>query len=281
MRKHLILALYRVLLGKASHELLVLFGEAFGTPFLLLLESELERAQVLPGQLKAFPIQVHAESLDASVVNVVALVENHDAVLLELGGDEIGDLRVEQVVVVVDDDVRADQESTRQEIRAHVRLLAQLLEIVKCEDAFGKPERVGSLLEVVIEAAPFYIVLTQILYVHGCLGAFGLLLLGRFLGFLLLLGGSRSIVRGLLSGWGDPLSCPSPTHAINFLSIVFFRHFLVNAEVPAAGQAQGADRRAQLLGPDLATEIGLSRLLDELQLVKRLLHLDDCASAVD
>ena len=47
------------------------------------MQQVLETPQLLPGKLKRPPIQIHAESLDARIVNIVALIKDNYAVSLE------------------------------------------------------------------------------------------------------------------------------------------------------------------------------------------------------
>ena len=104
-----------------------------------------ELAEVALGGVEGGQAEVDAHHLDADVVDVVRLVEDDDALALHRARDELRDLRVEEVLVVVHDDVGERDHVTREEVRAPPLRPPEALELLERVHA-GLQRRVGPLL---------------------------------------------------------------------------------------------------------------------------------------
>ena len=77
MGKHLILTCNGLLLCQTFYELFIFIGKLLGTTLLRLINPQLESTQVLTCKLQTLSIKVHAESFDADIIDIMALIE-HD-----------------------------------------------------------------------------------------------------------------------------------------------------------------------------------------------------------
>jgi ABC-type enterochelin transport system substrate-binding protein len=58
------------------------------------------------GALQSTLIDRHRERLNANIVNIVCLIKDNDALLLELSRNKIANFGIQHVLVVVHDDIR-------------------------------------------------------------------------------------------------------------------------------------------------------------------------------
>ena len=80
---HFLLALYYFLFDEPLDELFVFGGQSDSPRLFLFDKQHLKASQILAGQFESFASEIHAERFYAHVVNVVALVKDDDAVILE------------------------------------------------------------------------------------------------------------------------------------------------------------------------------------------------------
>eukprot|EP00982_Pelagococcus_subviridis_P011619 31103-Pelagococcus_subviridis.AAC.9 len=132
------------------HERVVLRAQPSLVRLLRALDLRGQRGDVPSRDVQRLLPQVHRQRLDAHVVDVVRLVEHHDALLLELPAHQAAHLGIEQVLIVVHDDVAALDHVPRGEVRAPAFRSSELPQIREGVHPRGK-HRVRALPLVVLE----------------------------------------------------------------------------------------------------------------------------------
>lgn len=96
---------------------------------------------------------VRTQRVYAYIVYVVSFVKHHDGVLVEVFGNYAGDLRVQKVMVAVNDDVGVDERLSGHEIRAQPLFCAQLLEVVDVVNVGRQYSVPAERVELLVETA--------------------------------------------------------------------------------------------------------------------------------
>mmetsp|Transcript_33647 Transcript_33647/g.32672 ORF Transcript_33647/g.32672 Transcript_33647/m.32672 type:complete len:282 (+) Transcript_33647:1152-1997(+) len=193
------------------HELLVLIIQLLTVGHLHLRHQFVQSLDVVAGKLEDLAVDVEAEGLDAGVVDVVALVEHHDALLLKLLGHQIRNLRVQHVRVVVDNDVGLEEEVPGEEVGAHVVFLPVLPQVFQRVNALGELVGVDLLPEAFVVEAEVLVDLLDVSHHHV-----GLLLVVE----------------------PHPGSGPLPAHGVHLLPVSLLAHLRVHTHVSPAAEAQ-------------------------------------------
>ena len=125
-------------------------------PHLDIINGRLQRLDILLTSVNDPFIDIHTHGLDAYIVDIMSFVKHNHRLPLDLLRDEVGDLRVQQIVIAVDHNVGVQNGMARQEIRAPLFLLSNFLQIVQTKDAVRECLVAAVVIESVVKLARFH-----------------------------------------------------------------------------------------------------------------------------
>jgi hypothetical protein len=119
-----------LLLGESLDKFVILGLEFFRVLRLFTLDLLFEVLEVRGSLLQSDLAHLDCEGLNTSVVDVMSLVKNDDIVAGEVLGNHRLNLRVQQILIVVHDDIGPPDVPPGQKIRTEPLLLPELFQVL-------------------------------------------------------------------------------------------------------------------------------------------------------